>query len=215
MMTGKANTAPKVFFIGFNKCGTKTVTNFFRSNSYRSMHCRARPVIYDYLPRRLWLTKTVSAARIIDENLKNNRPVLHGLPPYRVYSDLTNVRDGKVIEACRHFKRLHAEYPQSYFVLNVRPVEKWIRSREAHDEGRFLKRYCQYLQLDREEVKALWRKMFAEHCAEVTGHFKDSPKFTVFDIESDSPHKLVDFLAADFKLDPAAWSHRGATVPAV
>jgi len=202
---------PKIFFIGFNKCGTKTISHFFKANAYRALHCRARPVVYDYLPRRFWLTGTVSAARVINSNIKKGYPVLRGLPPYRVYSDLTNVRDGQVIEACRFFRHFHREYQDSYFVLNVRPVEKWVRSRELHDGGNFIIRYSKYLGVSQEEVKDLWREMFNAHYRDAVNYFDGSQKFTVFDIENDAPDKLVTFLREDFELDRQVWTHKGAT----
>jgi hypothetical protein len=202
---------PKVFFIGFNKCGTKTVTHFFRANGYRSAHCRARLPIYDHLPRRLWLTGTKPIAKVMETNVAAGKPILSGLPRYRVYSDLTHVRAGRAIEGVRHFKLLHAEYPDSYFILNTRPVDNWVRSRERHDDGDFIDRYARALDMTHDEVRDHWRDMFVQHSRLCKEYFSGNPKFMEFDIERDGPEQLKDFCRPDFDLDADNWTHKGAT----
>ena len=205
---------PKVFFIGFNKCGTKTLHYFFLANGYRSMHHRFRPLIYDYIPRRFWPRHTMkNAARLIENNISAGRPILRGLHWYRVYSDLTYSRKGRVIEACRHFRALHSACPDAYFVLNLRPVENWVRSRAAHDGGEFIRHYASLLSLSESAVKEEWRRMFAAHNDEVTAYFGESQRFMTFDIENNPPARLQALLKDDFELDLKLWKHMGATSP--
>lgn len=201
---GLKSRHPKLFFIGFNKTGTKTLHNFFRSNGYLSVHSSS------YMAQRLGLPPI---AKLIQQNEAKGRPLLDGLDHYDVYSDMIYLTDRELIEANGLFRTFDAQNPGAYFVFNDRPVEKWVRSRLSHEggpRGSFVGRYAKAMGIAEEEAPERWRQDYARHKAEVLAYFAGHPRFMIFNIEDDDPAQLAQFLAGDFKLDPAKWSHHGS-----
>jgi hypothetical protein len=201
---GLSKRRPKVFFIGFNKCGTKTVHHFFQANGYLSLHCVS------------WLAeemKRPNLAKRMDTNVKAMRPILAGLAHYDFFSDMTHITDGEMIEGNRYFRELAREYPDAYFVFNDRPIENWVRSRMNHDgpRGSFMRQYSSATVVPLADVPAHWRTLYGEHKTAVLRHFRGNPRFMVFDIEDDDPNALTSFLAPHYKLDASRWKHRGST----
>jgi len=196
---------PKLFFIGFNKCGTKTLTFFLWRNGYNAAHTKTRAP-YRCLRRFL--------AKIIDKNVRSGRPVLAGLLRYQVFSDLVYTTANCSIEANAYFREFHRDHPDAYFVFNDRPLDNWIRSRVAHVNrrtGSFLDRQAMALGLSEDDTIARWREMYTRHKSEVLDYFRGNPRFMIFNIEHDQPESLVEFLADDFSLDLSKWEHLGQT----
>ena len=158
---GLKSRHPKLFFIGFNKTGTKTLHNFFRSNGYLSVHSSS------YMAQRLGLPPI---AKLIQQNEAKGRPLLDGLDHYDVYSDMIYLTDRELIEANGLFRTFDAQNPGAYFVFNDRPVEKWVRSRLSHEggpRGSFVGRYAKAMGIAEEEAPERWRQDYARHKAEV------------------------------------------------
>ncbi len=201
---GLRSGQPKLFFIGFNKTGTKTLHNFFRDNGYLSVHSSS------YMAQRLGLPPI---AKLIQQNHDRGLPLLTGLDHYDVYSDMIHLTESELIEANGMFREFDAQNPGAYFVFNDRPVEKWIRSRLSHEggpRGSFVGRYAKAEGLSVDETPERWRDHYARHKAEVLEYFAGNPRFMVFNIETDDPALLARLLAKDFALDPWKWSHHGS-----
>ena len=201
---GLRSSHPKLFFIGFNKTGTKTLHSFFRDNGYLSVHSSS------YMAQRLGLPPI---AKLMQQNQASGLPLLTGLDHYDVYSDMISLTESELIEANGLFRELDAENPGAYFVFNDRPVEKWIRSRLSHEggpRGSFVGRYAKAFGISEAEAPERWRAHYDRHKADVLAYFAGKPRFMVFDIESGDPAQLVRFLAADFTLDEGAWAHHGS-----
>lgn len=201
---GLANPRPKVFFIGFNKTGTKSLQTLFLDNGYLPAHSST------YMARRLNLPPF---AQLMKDNREAGRPLLRGLGHYDVYMDMISLTASEVIEANGWFRDLEAQNPGAYFVFNDRPVEKWVRSRLSHEggpRGSFVKRYASAMGIGEAEAPDHWRDHYARHKAEVLAHFAGKPRFMLFDIESGRPSDLTAFLAADYRLDPRMWAHQGS-----
>ncbi len=201
---GLRSTQPKLFFIGFNKSGTKTLHNFLADNGYLAVHSSS------YMARRL---KLPPLAKLMQANHEAGRGLLTGFDHYDAFSDLVYLTDTEFIEANDWFRELHAQHPGAYFVFNDRPVEKWIRSRLSHDggpRGSFVARYARAHAIAESEAPERWRAHYARHKAEVLDYFAGKPRFMLFDIESGRPEELVRFLAPDYRLDARLWSHHGS-----
>ena len=201
---GLRSGQPKLFFIGFNKTGTKTLHSFFRDNGYPSVHSSS------YMAQRLGLPPI---AKLMQQNREKGLPLLAGLDHYDVYSDMIFLTESELIEANGLFRELDAQNPGAYFVFNDRPVEKWVRSRLSHEggpRGSFVGRYARALGIPDDEAPERWRAHYARHKADVLAYFAGHPRFMVFNIESDDPAQLARFLAKGFKLDPRKWSHHGS-----
>lgn len=206
---------PRIFQIGFNRCGTDSLAVFFRRNGYRAAHWNKGR-----------LAEGMELARLEGE------PLLRYVGNYDVYTDMERVAHRRVLKgsvlrrllsilevdrierpiyAFKYFRRLDRQYPGSKFILNVREVDRWIDSRmrfEAADGGRY--RFCVHgeeAHADRAALAECWRHEWHEHLADVRGYFQGrDDDLLVFHIEEDPVEKLVRFFArADHDLDPDLW----------
>lgn len=196
---------PKIFLIGFNKCGTKTFHHVFRSNGYRSVHCRTRLA-------KLFRGKTI--AQTMADNLAAQKPILDGVDKYDIYGDLIHLTRTRLIEANSYFKELDQQYPGSYFIFNDRPVEHWIASRLKHEAGPYgslIDRYMAATGLTRDQSIVRWRSGYEEHKALVADYFRGNPRFLIFNIEADDPACLNDFLKGNYVLDTSRWPQKGSS----
>lgn len=178
----------KIFFIGFNKCGTTALHHLMNYYAIKSIH---------------W-----DQGRLADriEELHHDRPALRTfLSRSTSYSDITSLTNEQLIEGNRHFRLLHELYPSAYFILNDRNVENWIRSRSSHRKGTFLTRTMRAWNMDAESVKKCWKETHKKHTAEVTKYFKDNHRFLHFRIDNDSVSTLINFLSPSFYLTERGW----------
>lgn len=188
---------PRIFQIGFNKCGTRSFYDFLNQNGIRSVHY-----------------KRGELARVMAENLDAGVPPLQNIDRWIAYTDMQQVNKSGVIEACEYYRALAAYYPRSYFVLNTRSKDRWIQSRLKHGSGQnYAERYRKGLGLNTiEETINAWSDMWDRHHVEVPAFFAQTGQhFLIYDIEKDTPDKLSDFLAPDFKTDPRLFGHEGKT----
>jgi len=188
---------PRIFQIGFNKCGTRSFYDFFERNGIKSVHF-----------------KRGDLARGISENVSSGQPPLKGWDKWTAYTDMQSVKKTDVIEACTFYRSFAAYYPRSYFILNTRSKDRWIKSRLNHGTTQnYGERYRQGLGLaSMEETVEAWSAMWDKHHVEVPAFFKETGQhFIVYDIEQDEPEKLSKFLAPDFITEPSLFGHEGKT----
>jgi hypothetical protein len=193
----------KVFFIGFNKCGTKSLHHLFAGAGYRSAHARIK---------RLDGRKD-NLAVLFHDNIRDGRKVLQGCEGYDIFSDLTSLNRERIIEGNSLFRQFHSQNPDAYFVLNTRPVDDWIRSRSNHENptiGSFLSRYMTATGMDRDSVIHSWYAQFEAHHAGVRSYFAQRGRFLEYDIRSDIGN-LVQFVKPDYSLEVARWRQLGRT----
>ena len=199
-------TRPKVFQIGFNKCGTTSLHRFYERSGLRSVHWDG-----GYLAPRM------------EDNIRAGRRAIVGYEDYDAFSELSYMCEHRVVEVgFQYLDVLLEQEPDARFVLNVRPVEKWIKSRLAMgkdlpvrkdgfpvsaDETRcpesILDCLVKYAPVERcrryyglaglDDVVALWRNQWEQHMAAVE-RLAPSGRLLVFDIERDDPALLCDFL---------------------
>jgi hypothetical protein len=165
----------KLFFIGFNKCGTRSLHRYLSDCGIDSYHGGVRTDVH----------------LAILLNVVRGVPALRGLDEHDVYLDVGAVQS--------QFRHLDRDYPGSKFVFNVRDTNRWILSRLNHINGRYvdLMNLCYGVELSWTEWVDRWRREFAAHEHAVTEHFKDRPTdFLRFDIERDGLTKLTAFIGA-------------------
>lgn len=171
----KHTTFNKIFQIGFNKCGTTSIHQFFLNNGLRSVH---------------W--DLGNLAKTIQNNHQQNKPLLGDYELYHCYTDMESTSDNIFIYLT-HYQELDKQYPNSKFILNVRNVDDWIQSRLKHPN--YLQIYKSITGLDKEGVIKHWKEIWNSHIIEVTEYFKDRPQdLVIFDIETEQ-HKFVDFMS--------------------
>ena len=147
-----ARSAPafnKIFNIGLNKAGTKSLSVALNLLGFRTLHFRHRGV-------RL--------VDIVRRNHKAGKKLLHGIEHYDAFSDMA----GEYF-----FARLDREYPGSRFILTVRDTESWLDSRERHvEKNRNDPEYRHvFLNVDRSG----WRRHMNKVTDSVTAYFRDRP----------------------------------------
>jgi hypothetical protein len=178
---------PKIFQIGFNRCGTKTLHMFFLKNGLSSVHWdKGRLAVTMY------------------QNILLGRRLLAGYEHYGCFTDMENALTGRFFfEGYKLYPQLLRAFPNAYFILNTRDMEKWIQSRMKHEGGRYKEHHKSIWRVSTDEALAnVWRREWRRHHADVNEFFRGHPRFMVFDIEADAPRSLAEFLA-EFELDPA------------
>lgn len=166
----------RVFQIGFNKCGTRTLHRFLERNGFRAMHWdRGR------LAQRIY------------RNLTNGAPLIQGYEAFDVLTDMEYITREFAFEAYKLFPQLADECPDALFVLNTRDREDWLRSRFDHRQGAYAKTWKAVLGVkDDESLAALWRADWDRHHERVITFFAGrNLRFLRFDIANDSPELIA------------------------
>ena len=97
----------KIFQIGFNKCGTKTLHHYFCRNGLRGVH---------------WDQGRLAQRMFV--NLARGNSLLEGYEQFDVFTDMEYLDDfGSYLEAYKLFPHLAAQYPNAVFILNTRNRE--------------------------------------------------------------------------------------------
>jgi hypothetical protein len=207
--TGK----PRIFQIGFNRCGTTSIHRFFEENGLRSIHWA-----------RGSIAAGIEAARI------EGKPLLHYVDGFQVYCDMEFMREDhagqhlskrpfkklyqnigmtridKPIYAYRYFRELYHQYPGSRFILNTRDIEDWIKSRRGFLDIGY--KFCSHgdsFHDSQIELENCWREHWNDHIASVRSFFSNKPEALLeYHIENNSPQEIVEFLD-ECRLDSSKW----------
>lgn len=140
----------KVFNIGLNKTGTKSLSVALRGLGFKTVH-------FKYRERRL--------VDIIRSNYRSGKMLLSGMEQFDAFSDFA----GEYF-----FKELDRQYPGSRFILTIREVDDWLESRERHVlRNRGNPRY-QYV--FREVNKEQWRLHMDRTLRLTRAFFKNRPR---------------------------------------
>jgi hypothetical protein len=190
----------RIFLIGFNKCGTRTLHKFFMSNNIKSVH-------YDNgrIANSMW------------RHHKNKRPLIHDQYKDVVFfSDMENIYTPEgnlpIYIAPTLFKKLDRQYKNSKFILNTRTLNNWLESRIRHANGNYLKFVCKKYDLSEDTLIQKWIDDWNNHHKNVIEYFKNrSNDFLIYDIEKDSIEKIINFLKQEFYLNPKLYRKFGVT----
>ena len=201
---------PKIFLIGFNKCGTTSFHDYFKANDISSIHWRANTL-----------------AMSLKNNLDKGECLLNGIDKWTAYTDLicipgspwgkSNSDHIELIEGCRYFKHLHHDYPNALYILNTRDPFDWVRSRIKHDHGQFADAYKNALRpfgiTNRRELKRQWLKDWYDHHSDVINYFSGprSKNFLLYHISKTPVAKLNKFLKPYFKISHPNFPHNHKT----
>ena len=121
----------RIFQIGFNKCGTRSIGNFFKRHGLETAD---------------WALGDL--ARSIKADLAAGATPLRDWPDVNVFLDMEFVHPVHMIEGYKYFRELQAHYPDALFILNTRNGEAWIRSRNAHGKGSYTNAYRRFYGYD-------------------------------------------------------------------
>lgn len=145
----------KVFCIGLNKTGTRSLHDALELLGLRSLHWGG--------PER-----GPEIRALVEAALREGRPLLDDIDDVDAYSD--------ILALSTSFDVLDRQYPGSRFILTVRDVDAWIDSRRRHVEENVARR-------DRGEYRGAfltvepeaWTVEMTEHVARVRAHFAHRP----------------------------------------
>jgi hypothetical protein len=169
--------ADRVFQIGFNKCGTRTVHRFLELNGFAAVHWdRGR------LARRMY------------RNVANGDSLIKGYEQFDAFSDMEHVTPGFAFEAYKLFPLLAAEFPGALFLLNTRDREDWVRSRFNHRDGAYARHWKAVAGVAGDaELADFWRAEWERHHERVRMFFGARPRLRLltFDISRDSPELIA------------------------
>ncbi|KAL3907367.1 MAG: hypothetical protein SGARI_003571, partial [Bacillariaceae sp.] len=138
--------------VGFPKAGTSTIFSFFHCNGLSGQHWFCCDDTKQKHPA--WSTKRKLMSKCMIDNLINGTKVLEGCGDFDVYTEINGPRyfrhtdganlldDGTVLPKNRslgsnfrlffpqhhQIERIHQDYPNATFILNLRPVDSWVAS---------------------------------------------------------------------------------------
>lgn len=181
----------KIFQIGFNRCGTRSICHFFDKHKI--------PVVH-------WDNGNLAAT--IRRNDSTGDKLLKGYEKYILYSDIIDKwAHEHPFATSLYFKKLDKQYPGSKFIFNDRPVEDWIQSRFRHNEGQFAKDFQKHLNVKQEQLKQIWREEYKKHKHDVYTYFSNRPRDLLkYNIVTDDITKLTTFFDS-YNLNPGLWGN--------
>lgn len=208
--------APKhrIFLVGHNKSGSRSLHHFFMANGLRSVH---------FDQGRLAVT--------MDRNRMLGRPLLEGYERFEAFGDMESIHHGehcpyrssiasvpgRILHAYLWFELLDLQYPDSLFVYNTRPMADWLESRLQHASGFYAESYRHLLclnlgkdDLSLSELRLHWAKDLRRHEHNLRSYFGDSKRFIELNL---SDHNFGDHLA-EF-LEGHAYAISSRTVPKI
>lgn len=176
----------KVFQIGFNKCGTKFLTQLFDLNGYRGIHWEGGKLAND----------------IIYSKASGSPPLKPWVGEYTVFTDMESVhRYGQpLLEGYKEFEYLDKSFPDSVFILNTRDVEDWIISRYMHQNGAYANFYAQHYKVEIDQLADIWHKDWIDHIAACRQYFSRNEKFIEINIDTAEPEDYRQTLLKWFNL---------------
>lgn len=177
----------RIFGIGLNKTGTRSLATALRMLGYRTLH-----------------KGDDATSRLVDDAAEQGLPLLQLIGDhFDAYLD---------VDAIVHrYAELDAEHPRSKFILTSSELTAWLDSRQRHVEANQQRaaegRYTgSFLTVDR----AKWTSEWEEHHQSVQSHFSGrSGDLLVFDVRSgDGWETLAPFLGRRAPRAAFPWENR-------
>ena len=181
-------TDRKIYQIGFNKCGTTSLDYYFNSNGIRSVH-------YD----------NGGLGRAMLRNLDRNKPLFSSYRRFQAYTDM----DCRLEHVGMNlFKLIYLEDPDGVFILNIRPFNDMLLSKQTHRSGLYVEETKSLLKLhSNNELYKYWEIEYYSHIACVLEFFKDKGNFIFFDMSIHDGEYLTNaFNNFGFEFDKTHWT---------
>lgn len=175
----------RVFQIGFNRCGTKYLSQLFKLNGYTAKHWDRGAIAEDILVSKIL-----------------NRKPLTRWSGTTFFGDMECVHlfRGPFIEGYKEYEFLHEHYPDAYFVLNTRDPSAWIASRSKHHGGLYAEFHSHHRGIPIGDVPKQWLADWVSHVNSAKAYFANNPRFIEYNIDEDQPEKLRAHFEPQFQL---------------
>ena len=168
----------KIFVIGFNKCGTRSIHKLFKGCNINAVHDGT------------------------------------GIGALKLAGKYDAITDGEHL----NFQDYYDKYPNSLFILNTRPLKKWLISRYTHHIPRIknFKTYKSWCWPPSIEKTTEWIERRDKHYKNVKKFFRNKPKqLIIINIEEPGwETKVIKFIKKRkyIKKFQTKTIHRGETV---
>jgi Sulfotransferase domain len=177
----------RIFCIGLNKTGTRSLHEALEILGYRSLHHGG-----------------LETLELVERALQEQRPLLTYLDPgYDAFSDILGLT--------YDFYLADVEYPGSRFILTIRDLDTWLASRRRHVErNRRAAAVGEYTDGFIEVDIDAWTSEYVRHHAHVHGYFADRPDdLLVYDlVGGEGWEPLCRFLDRPVPDAPFPWSNQ-------
>eukprot|EP01084_Bolivina_argentea_P078441 142329_1 len=208
------NTFPfYIFQIGFSKVATKNFADFFNKNAVPSVH--------------YGIKNGDPLNKIMKIQYYKHEPLLKDLGgTYMFYGDFVawnplkeNKDEGK--DLIYFHEILLREYDDCKFILNIRNINDWIKSRYLHihnPSGSFRVDHDKKKKGMKSDIDVInyWKHIWYENNCDILNYFKNNnllDSLLIFDISKDSVDIMVDFFKAfGLYLNGSHWGHKGKTI---
>ena len=191
----------KLFIIGLNKAGTRSLHRLFKDSGYKSVHWHEGKL-----------------AKSIEDNVMAGIDPIQEYKRFDVFSDMEGIYGQPVTESYRYFRQIYFANPDAIFLLNYRDVDDWLRSKMSHgikNHGYniYLQYYKDHLNAKNDqEVLDHWRRTYYQHHSDVLNFFSDKPgSLILFNLDRDSLVDLAERVKPHFTLIPDRFPHVGKT----
>ena len=187
-----------------NKMATTSFHELFKASGYKSWHYSCM----DEVTR-----EPLMLAQQMGQNVDENKYVMSSVDHAQVYSDLFFHREYAWVDGVKWFQRIYNEHPDSYFILQTREMEAWLESKCRHKDGDYMRRCCEYHDLEHDEMLEWFRNDREEHEDTVRSFFtnKKYANFLEWNLTTDPISKFIDFVRPDFILREKDWGVHGKT----
>ena len=228
----------RIFTIGFQFSGTMAIHSYFRKNRINSYHYSiddrgtkkkkmSREALSDCMTRNY--LHSVDLLSFVDETPCY---ALFCVEDYEHFSnfglssimnktdELTSQYMLEHIDAKYHwYYILNEEYPKQFkYILNIRPVYKWLPSRYnlLHPEG-ILRKVSRYNVNNITQLFTIWVNDWYRYICHCIDYFQSFPEqLLIFDIENDDITKLINFIEMDntfnVHLSTNGWTSKSSQV---
>lgn len=175
----------KIFQIGFNRCGTSSLFKLF--DKYTDPKISA--IHWD----------SNQLANTILRNIQQKRDALVGYEKYTFFCDMeSNYSTGNVPLYIpifiSYYKLLDKQYKGSKFILNIRNIDNWIKSRINYLNKRYAQHQKKYYHVESDEkLIEIWKNQWYDHYESVVKYFTGTDKLLIYNVESDPLSKIIDF----------------------
>jgi hypothetical protein len=151
----------KIFQIGFNRCATQSIEQLFLQYKISTIH-------HMWQSSKLCYPNYLAIIMEMNLNHPSKNIFYNDINNYQAYLDMEYVYDNNFLEFYSHFKDIDQQYPNSIYIMNIRPIKDWIFSRMKLGKIPNPKPY--YKDIDDSKIKK-WIHHYFEHSIKVRDYF--------------------------------------------
>eukprot|EP01084_Bolivina_argentea_P221206 374710_1 len=200
-----------IFQIGFMKAGTTSLQDFFNRNGIPTIHYKAPNTPLFYTPLHIQMFSNHMNNTLLLQPYHNKYMYYSDFGVYcsRHYEgDIMFLNKSYKYKGCEHrtwVQILNKQYPNSKYILNIRNVNHWLKSRytysyngKKYTNDKIIRklRHCCRIKYNESGLVYAWKSIWYQYICELLEYFNKNnitDDLLIFDIENDNINKLVSF----------------------